>query len=148
MLMLPAKMLYAVEAVLYIAYNATVKPTSSREIAAYQDLPPRYLEQIMQRLVRAGILRSLRGPRGGYVLAREKRRITIGEICEIIAIEEEGESPTPKTALGKQVLLPIWLRIQETLLKDLRTVSMAELCDKAFAGQIRRLPDTHADFTI
>jgi Rrf2 family iron-sulfur cluster assembly transcriptional regulator len=84
-MMLSKKLFYAVEAVLYIAYNGGKGPISSRDIAARQGLPPRYLEQLMQRLVRGGILRGVRGPHGGYLLARERRRISVGDICEVLS---------------------------------------------------------------
>ena len=55
----------------------------------------------MQKLVRAGILRGVRGPRGGYLLAREKRRITVADICAALAEEDEIPASTP---LGAQVV--------------------------------------------
>ena len=76
------KLFYVVEAVVTIAYNAGQGAVSSREIAKSQGLPPRYLEQLMQRLVRSGLLRGMRGPHGGYVLAKERRRITIADIYD------------------------------------------------------------------
>src|ERR1700727_1850634 len=108
MIALPKKLYYAVEAVLYIAYNAGHGPISSRDIAEKQKLPSRYLEQLMQKLVRGGILRGVRGPRGGYVLARERRRITVGDICAVLNEEElneqDGYGGTP---LGDKIVLPV-----------------------------------------
>jgi len=82
---LPKKLLFAVEAVLDIAYNAGTQPVQSKEITARQGIPRRYLEQVLQKLVRAGILSGVRGPRGGYLLARERRRITLGDITRVIS---------------------------------------------------------------
>ncbi|TDI67871.1 MAG: transcriptional regulator, partial [Alphaproteobacteria bacterium] len=65
MIRLPKKLLFAVEAVLDIAYNAGTQPVQSKEITARQGIPRRYLEQVLQKLVRAGILSCVRGPRGG-----------------------------------------------------------------------------------
>ena len=78
MFRLPKKMLFAIEAVLDIAYNAVDTPVQSAEITKRQGIPRRYLEQVLQQLVRVDILTGVRGPRGGYRLARERRRITIG----------------------------------------------------------------------
>ena len=92
-MLLPSKKLfYAVEAVLFIAYNAKTGPISGRDIAEKQSLPPRYLEPMMQKLVHAGILRGVRGPQGGYVLGRERRRITLADICAALA--EDASLPT------------------------------------------------------
>ena len=76
MLRLTKKLLFAIEAVLDIAYNAGTLPVQSGEITRRQGIPRRYLEQVLQQLVRAGVLQGVRGPRGGYRLARERRRIT------------------------------------------------------------------------
>ncbi len=93
MLKLSRKTLYALEAVVDIAYNARSEPVQSKEITERQDIPQRYLEQVMQLLVRAGILKGVRGPRGGYLLARERRRITVGEIVRVIAaLESNGDA--------------------------------------------------------
>ena len=78
MIRLSKKALLALEAVVDIAYNARPEPVQSKELTQRQGIPQRYLEQVMQQLVRAGILRGVRGPRGGYRLARERRRITAG----------------------------------------------------------------------
>ncbi|MDX1580559.1 MAG: Rrf2 family transcriptional regulator, partial [Alphaproteobacteria bacterium] len=85
MIKLSRKTVYALEAVVDIAYNARAEPVQSKEITRRQGIPQRYLEQVMQQLVRAGILRGVRGPRGGYLLARERRRISVAEIVNVIA---------------------------------------------------------------
>jgi Rrf2 family protein len=63
------KLVLALEAVTDIAYHGGPEPVQSQDIARRLMLPRRYLEQVMQQLVRAGILRGVRGPRGGYRLA-------------------------------------------------------------------------------
>ena len=88
MLQLPRKTLFAIEAVLDIAYNASTAPVQSRDITARQGIPRRYLEQVLQQLVRAKILTGLRGPRGGYRLAKERRRISVGSVVR--ALNEEA----------------------------------------------------------
>ena len=60
-------MLFAIEAVLDIAYHAGSEPVQSRDITRRQDIPRRYLEQALQHLVRRGILIGVRGPRGATV---------------------------------------------------------------------------------
>src|SRR5208282_4317753 len=111
--MLPKKLFYAVEAVLYIAYNAGRGPITGRDIAERQGLPPRYLEQLMQRLVRGGILRGVRGPHGGYLLAKERRRITIGDICEMLNDKDDEVNAHAATPLGSTVVMPVWEAAQK-----------------------------------
>src|SRR5260370_42258635 len=76
---LSKKTMFAIEAVLDVAYHVGEHPVRSGDITERQRIPKRYLEQVLQHLVRAGILSGKRGPRGGYRLGREQRRITLGE---------------------------------------------------------------------
>ena len=84
MLRLSKKLLFAIEAVVDIAYHAGPGPVRSTDISKRQGIPRRYLEQVLQELVRKGVLSGQRGPSGGYRLARERRRITMGEIVRIV----------------------------------------------------------------
>ena len=70
MSLLPRKGVLAITAVIDVALNG---PVNSRALAKNQRLGPRYLESELQALVREGILKAIRGPHGGYVLAREQR---------------------------------------------------------------------------
>ena len=141
------KLFYAVEAVLYIAYNASHGTISSRDIAAKQGLPPRYLEQLMQRLVRAGILRGIRGPKGGYVLAKERRRISVADICAALE-EEESMNEYAGTPLGKEVVQPVWNHAHQALMNHLKQVNLAELCEEAATKNIRKHSEERMDFAI
>jgi Rrf2 family iron-sulfur cluster assembly transcriptional regulator len=140
------KTFYAVEAVLFIAYNCKAGPISSAEIAAQQDLPTRYLEPLMQKLVRAGILRGVRGPSGGYVLGRERRRITLKDICDVV--EEEHTLPESTMPLGSQVLNPEVKRLLSTWSESLTQINIASLCDRAGSLGIETLAITATDFAI
>ena len=91
MFRLSRKTMLALEAVIDIAYNARPEPVQAKEITARQGVPQRYLEQVMQQLVRAGILKGVRGPRGGYRLARERRRISVGDVVRIAMSLDENE---------------------------------------------------------
>ncbi len=71
---------YASQAILDLALHQHEEPVKIREIAARQEIPLKYLENILLTLQRAGIARSKRGPRGGYYLARPPEAITVGEV--------------------------------------------------------------------
>src|ERR1044072_6013063 len=79
MSLLPRKGLLAIAAVVDVALNARQPPVSARTLAARHNLPPRHLEPVLQALVHEGIFNGIRGPRGGYELARELRRITVAD---------------------------------------------------------------------
>ena len=70
----------AIAAVVDVALHSRSAPVVAKDLAARHKLPPRHLETLLQGLVHAKILKGVRGPRGGYELARERRRITVGEI--------------------------------------------------------------------
>jgi len=143
------KLFYAVEAVVAIAYNAGANPVSSRDIAQAQGLPPRYLEQLMQKLVRGGILRGVRGPSGGYVLAREKRRITIADICATLGDEKEDEHKGYKgTQIGSLVVQPVWNKLDTVIMESLKQTTLAELCEQAEHQKISKVIDEKLDFII
>ncbi len=139
------KIFYAIEAVLYIAYNAKAQPVAGTAVAAAQGLPTRYLEPMMQKLVRAGILRGVRGPAGGYVLGRERRRITLADICECIG---SNALPAPATPLGKKILQPAAAELTKAWSTQLATLSIADLCERATAANIATDSQTPTDFTI
>jgi len=145
MIQFSKRLFYAIEAVLYIAYNAASDPMSSKEIASKQGMPPRYLEQMMQKLVRAGVLRGVRGPRGGYLLAREKRRITLADICT--ALGDDETIPT-STALGNQIVVPVIRKFQSSMVDQLHGTTIAELFDQATHCQIRKSVGERNDFNI
>src|SRR3546814_8064975 len=117
MFRLSKKLLFAIEVLLDIAYNSGDEPVQSGEITRRQGIPRRYLEQVLQQLVRAGILAGVRGPRGGYRLARERRRITIGEIVRVVRSMETAADPVEDPAgseLGPRIVRPLWLEMQRS----------------------------------
>jgi len=80
MSLLPRKGLLAIAAVIDVALQAEGRPISARTLAARHGLPPRHLETVLQSLVRDGILNGIRGPRGGYELARQRTQVTANDI--------------------------------------------------------------------
>ncbi len=134
MIKLSKKTLFAIEAVLDIAYHADARPVSSQDITGRQNIPRRYLEQVLQQLVHAGILAGVRGPRGGYRLARERRRITVGEIMRTIRETERSADPVTDpcgSPLGHAVVRPLWQEIQGDVVARLDRISIDDLCHRA-----------------
>jgi Rrf2 family iron-sulfur cluster assembly transcriptional regulator len=132
MLRLSRKTLLALEAVIDIAYNARPDPVQAREITARQGVPQRYLEQVMQQLVRAGILKGVRGPRGGYRLARERRRISVGEVIRIAtSFDTDGDELSGGSEMGRRVVMPIIASLQEEVMQKLDLITIEDLCTKA-----------------
>lgn len=133
MLRLSRKTMLALEAVLDVAYNARPDPVQSKDITRRQGIPQRYLEQVMQQLVHKGILKGVRGPRGGYTLARERRKITVGDVVRVVdQLDAETESdPVSQAELGEKVISPLWAETRDLVLERLDKTTMQDLCDRA-----------------
>ncbi len=151
MLRLSKKLLFAIEAVLDIAYNAAGKPVQAAEITHRQGIPRRYLEQVLQALVRDGILAGQRGPKGGYRLARERRRISVGDIVRVVRRIETSSDPVteaPASPLGHRVVRPLWLELQADIMATLDKTTIEDLCQRAQSAKLAPdLTEVH-DFTI
>ena len=98
------KGILAIAAVLDVALHARSRPVSAKALAARHRLPPRHLEPVLQALVRDGILRGVRGPHGGYELAREHRRISAEDILRAASAAEDAVDP-PATDVVKPALV-------------------------------------------
>ena len=145
----PPRMLLAMAAVVDVALHARPAPVSARALAARHDLPPRHLETVLQALVHHGILKGVRGPRGGYELARERRRISAGEVARAaLAIIERGAEPTARSALVSGVVEPLAAEATAAFLAALDTVSIDDLCRRATEGRVFGAREADGDFAI
>lgn len=152
MIRLNKKLLFAIEAVLDIAYNGGLAPVRSSEITSRQGIPRRYLEPVLQELVRHNVLIGIRGPSGGYRLARERRRVSIGDIVRTVRGLETVEDPIDAgagSALGHEVLRPLWLELQDETMRRLDALTLEDLCTRAHkAGIAGRSTEGGGDFAI
>ena len=145
------KLVLALEAVTDISFHGGAEPVQSQDIARRLDLPRRYLEQVMQQLVRAGILRGVRGPRGGYRLARERRRVSVGDIVRVVRGIEElpaQDSLASSSELGRRVIGPFWASTEQELMTRLDRVSIEDLCRRAEDQGVRSEAARDVDYAI
>lgn len=151
MLQLSKKLLYAIEAVVDVAYYGGAAPVRSVEISERQKIPRRYLEQVLQEFVHQGILTGQRGPRGGYRLARERRRITVGEIIRIVRRLEGTADPASEpegSEIGLKVVRPIWTEMRREMMERFDKLTVEELCEQARHQQVPRDNTPVPDFSI
>jgi Rrf2 family iron-sulfur cluster assembly transcriptional regulator len=148
MLGLPKKTLLAIEAVLDIAYHSGGVPVQSSDITARQGIARRSLEPLLQQLTRAGILSGVRGPRGGYRLGRERRRITVGEIVRLVAGEPDDIADACGSELGQRVVRPLWMLLNDEVLARLDGLTLEDLCRSARDAGIASDASKALDFTI
>jgi Rrf2 family transcriptional regulator, iron-sulfur cluster assembly transcription factor len=147
--LLSRRSLLAIAAVVDVALHARPHPVPAKALADRHHLPPRHLENILQALVRAGILKGVRGPRGGYELAVERRRLTAGEIVRaaMLGEEEMGDGPTPQSPLVDAVIEPAVKEASQAFLAKLDGVTVEELCRHADRAGLNASRD-HVDFAI
>lgn len=75
---------YGLRALIDLAQNSTEEPVSITSIAERQEISERYLEQLMSKLKKSGIVKSIRGAAGGYILARPMEEISVGDILRAL----------------------------------------------------------------
>jgi Rrf2 family protein len=145
MLRLSKKADYALMAVRHLARKPGSPSTSAREIAEQYDIPLELMAKVLQRLVRAGLLVSTQGTRGGYTLSRPSASISVAEVIEAI------DGPFTVTACSTEknsceqyskcsIRDPLW-QIRERIAATLGTVTMAEMAADNDAAQA---PMAHA----
>jgi Rrf2 family protein len=148
MMLLPRAARFALLAVLDVSLHARARPVPSKELAARHYFPPRRLEGLLQALVRAGILRSLRGPSGGYELARERRRLTAAEIVRVALRAESDDEEGCAHAPLEAALTPVLEQIEACVFERLQTISLDDLHASALARGFGERQDAGGDFDI
>jgi Rrf2 family protein len=126
------KGMLAIAAVIDVAINARGRPVSAKALAARHKLPPRHLEPVLQALVREGILRGVRGPHGGYELAREHRRITADDVLRAAtATEDSDDPPLPYSPLVNDVVRPALAEAERVFSAALGRISIEDMTRRA-----------------
>ena len=139
MLRLSKKADYALIAMKHLAQKAGAQSTSAREIAEQYDIPIELLAKVLQRLVRTGLLVSTQGTRGGYMLSRPPKAISVVDVVQAIdgpftvtacSTENSGCDQYSKCSVRD----PLW-QIRERIAAALATVSVAELAADHITGE-------------
>jgi len=136
MQLLPHKGALAIAAVVEVALNPHRRLIDAKCLARHYRLPHRSLEPLLQALVHHGILKSKRGPRGGYELAREQRRITANDILRAAGTAAEMDcTPIAESALLNTVVMPALAQAEQAFTAALAHVNVEDLARSAAALQ-------------
>jgi len=125
---------YGVRALIELAHHYGHGPVQSAEIAARQEVPEPYLDQLLPTLRRAGFIRSVRGPQGGHALIREPGEVKLSDV--MIALEGSlapiacVDDPEACTRTGGCVQREVWERVRDATEEILAGVSIGELAAK------------------
>jgi Rrf2 family protein len=131
MMLLPRKGTLAIAAVLDIALHSHGKPVAAKALASRHQLPPRHLEPVLQALVRLGILRGVRGPRGGYELARQSSEISADEILRAAEAVDGAEVSLTGSVLLTQIVMPKLAQAEHSFAQALARITIADLVRSA-----------------
>jgi len=109
----------------------------------------RYLEHMLQKLVHDGILKGVRGPKGGYVLAKERRKIYLSDIYQSIeSLEQLEKWETKPSQLYNKVIAPLCDKIKSQMLQRLGTITIQDMCEEVTAKGITIDMRRKGDFYI
>lgn len=136
---------YGVRAIFDIAYNSEGLETQVKDISRRQGISPRYLEQIFQKLKKAGIVGSKRGPSGGYFLHKKAEEISVGDIIRItegcidpVLCLDPEDSGQPCDRLGECVTRLVWNEAGNRLKEYFDSVTVKDLCRMAQKMGLRK----------
>lgn len=120
---------YSILALIELASNyASDQPLQIRQIASQQQIPDRYLEQLLATLRRHGFVKSQRGARGGYLLSRQPNQISILEI--VVCVEGVENSDQSSSTNQLSVVRELWQASQQAAAAVLSQATLKDLCDR------------------
>jgi Rrf2 family protein len=154
---------YAIRALYDLAFHRRGQSALAKEIAARQQIPQRFLEQILQDLRRAGLIEARRGPHGGYALGRPAAEITLADVLravrgpleDLLGVEARPRAPRRNAAAlrareaeaadpADDVPARVWAEVGGRLIDVLEQTTLADFVARAEATGVRRaaLPAT------
>ncbi len=128
---------YGIRAIIELAMNYGKGPLQIRVIAQNQDISVKYLEQLMTILRSAGFIRSIRGSKGGYLLARQPSQIRLsdvfdaleGNVTTVECVEDKNYCDRNADCIARQV----WAQVQRAIKNVLQSITLQDLVDRAKA---------------
>jgi len=143
---IPKKCQYALKAVFELALREPGHPVKIHQIAGAQDIPPRFLESILNQLRHAGFVDSLRGNKGGYMLAQPAENLTVGEIIEyiqgpIFVAPDTSKATRNSTFFGDEAFKKLWREVNSAVLEVCENKTFAELVEFEQANRKQYVPN-------
>ena len=132
---------YGLRALIDLAQYSEDSPVSITSIARRQDISERYLEQLMSKLKKAGLVKSIRGANGGYVLAKEAKDISVGDVLRALEGNlDPVECPGIQNSSGCDgsdvcVTKYVWQRINDSINRTVDEIKLSELLEESRAVQ-------------
>jgi len=131
LMQIPRRVDYALRAVIYLAGQCPEKCCSINEIAKAQGMPRRFLEKIIQDLIRGGLIRSKRGSCGGYTLARSPKEISFYDVISAIdgpiAVNACMDQRLGCDQWKRCTMVGVWSEVQEKITEVLTRTTLVDL---------------------
>jgi Rrf2 family protein len=131
-----AKAEYGVKAILELAGQPGREPVQVRNIAKKQGLPVRFLEQVMNALKKAGLVESVRGAQGGYLLNRSPKEISLGDVLKAIdgqmtetSCISDRKQPKCEDA-GNCVVQDVWAEVKNSFINVLNSITLQDIYER------------------
>ncbi len=150
MFKIPNKITYAIFAALDLALRYGDGPIQARAIARRQTIPPRFIEQVLHTLKHGGIVDSIRGPQGGYVLRQPPSEVSLASIVATMnghaepgARETGANGHAARPPLQESLIAAIWGRVHRAERKVLDAVTLQSLMEQYTQLEQQRAPMYH-----
>ena len=135
---LTTKSRYGTRAIFDLSYNYVGRPVQVKDISIRQEIPLRYLEQIFRQLKQANIVKSVRGPAGGYVLAKDSHKITLRDIIQamkepinpVFCVDNGCENGKTCSRADQCVTRPVWEEAGKKIAQFFDSITISDLCEK------------------
>ena len=139
---------YGLRALVDLAVHIQECPVPLVEIAKRQEMSLNYLEQVLGAVRKAGIVQSMKGPKGGYSLDKEPKEITVEEILAAVEgkfciVEKKEEKELD--ALQRAIRNLVWNQIDEEVIALLQDMTLAEIADKASESEKKLKTESGVD---
>lgn len=142
---------YAVTAMLDLAYHSQTRPVTLTDIATRQTISLSYLEQLFARLRKAGMVKGVRGPGGGYTLSRHATEINIADIVEAV------DEPVDSTKCGGKancqnnqpcITHDLWMGLSEQIRAYLKEITLGQLLEREGVSEVAKRQGQHIEHMI
>lgn len=142
---LSVKSVYGILAALDLALQNGSAPVQAKVIARRQAIPARFLEQVLHSMKKAGLVDSLRGAHGGYVLRKLPAQISLAEIVEALdgPLTHPSAGTNGRLPVSESLLAQVWERVRLAELGVLSGITLKELSDRHQELQQQRSPMYH-----
>lgn len=145
---LDKKLYSAIDIIICISLQSSLSPVSSKFISEETGLGLRYVEQILQSLVKDNIIKGIRGINGGYLISKDRRKITLGEVYNAVLKLKNSSKELSFSESSNEVIRGINHDINLKVEGFLNEITLDEIYNKVMANKSAKKSKRKSDFVI